>query len=271
MDILNRLDEAAACVRQRLGDAWAAAVVLGSGLGGFASRVEDARELDYNEIPHFPVSTVEGHAGKLIGGRVAGKRLLVMAGRFHYYEGYSMEQVTFGIRVLHRLGVKVLLLSNAGGGVNPAFRPGDVMLITDHINLMPNPLVGPNIEELGPRFPNMSDAYSPRLADLARHASALRKVPLTQGCYLGSTGPTFETPHEYNFFRTIGADAVGMSTVPEVIVARHCGMEVLAFSVISNVGGLYSHKEVSHQEVQEVGALAEKRLTELILGVLETM
>ena len=143
MDILSRLDEAAACVRQRLGDAWAAAVVLGSGLGGFASRVEDARELDYSEIPHFPVSTVEGHAGKLIGGKVAGKRLLVMAGRFHYYEGNSMEQVTFGIRVLHRLGVKVLLLSNAGGGVNPAFRPGDVMLITDHINLMPNPLVGP--------------------------------------------------------------------------------------------------------------------------------
>ena len=248
MDILSRLDEAAACVRQRLGDAWAAAVVLGSGLGGFASQVEDARELDYSEIPHFPVSTVEGHAGKLIGGRVAGKRLLVMAGRFHYYEGYSMEQVTFGIRVLHRLGVKVLLLSNAGGGVNPAFRPGDVMLITDHINLMPNPLVGPNIDELGPRFPNMSDAYSPRLADLARRASALRKVPLTQGCYLGSTGPTFE-----------------------VIVARHCGMEVLAFSVISNIGGLYSRKEVSHQEVQEVGALAEKRLTELILGVLEAM
>ena len=240
MDILSRLDEAAACVRQGLGDVWDAAVVLGSGLGGFASQVEDARELDYSEIPHFPVSTVEGHAGKLIGGRVAGKRLLVMAGRFHYYEGYSMEQVTFGIRVLHRLGVKVLLLSNAGGGVNPA-------------------------------FPNMSDAYSPRLADLARRASALRKVPLTQGCYLGSTGPTFETPHEYNFFRTIGADAVGMSTVPEVIVARHCGMEVLAFSVISNLGGLYSRKEVSHQEVQEVGALAEKRLTELILGVLEAM
>ena len=178
-----------------------------------------------------------------------------------------MQEVTFYVRVLHALGVQILLLTNASGGVNPHFRPGDIMMITDHINLMPNPLIGPNDDSLGPRFPTMHEAYSCQLRQLAIEVAKQEQIELQQGCYLGTTGPTFETPHEYNFYRIVGADAVGMSTVPEVIVANHCAMKVLAFSMISNVGGLDKTQEVSHQEVQEVGASAGERLAKLLFAI----
>ena len=248
------------------------AIILGSGLSSLQAEVTPIVEIPYAGILNFPQSTVEGHGNKLIYGTLAGKYVLLMSGRFHYYEGYPMAEVTFPIRIFHLLGIKKLIVSNASGGVNPNFSIGDIMLIRDHINMFPeHPLRGKNLEKFGTRFPDMSQAYDREMIDLAETIAMEQGTHLQKGVYVGLQGPTFETPSEYGMVRAIGGDAVGMSTVPEVIVARHCGMEVLAFSVISNLGGLYSRKEVSHQEVQEVGALAEKRLTELILGVLEAM
>ncbi len=271
MGILERISAVAESLRSRMPASPSVGIVLGSGLGGFAQRVLNAVRIPYGELPHFPMSTVEGHAGCFVVGTIADCAVLVMEGRFHYYEGYSMEEVTLGIRVMRALGIGTVVLSNASGGVNPAFQPGDLMMLCDHINLLPNPLIGPNHEELGIRFPSMSDAYSSRLRAMAREEAEQLGVPLVEGCYLGTTGPSFETPHEYNFFRVIGADAVGMSTVPEVIVARHAGMEVLAFSVVSNVGGLQRVAEVTHEDVQEVGARAEQRLSVLLEAILKRM
>ena len=218
-------------------------------------------ELDYAEIPNFPVSTVEGHSGKLIFGKLNNKELLVMQGRFHFYEGYPMEVVTFPIRVFKMLGIEYLLVSNAAGGINYSFEVGDVMMITDHINLFgTNPLIGKNIDELGPRFPDMTKAYDAELCDIARSIARKNFMQLHEGTYVGGTGPSFETPSEYRFLHTIGGDAVGMSTVPEVIVARHAGIKVFGISVITNNGLIISEGGNKHTEVLDVAELAGPKL-----------
>ena len=210
------------------------AIVLGSGLGKLADSILEPLTIPYTEIPHFKASTAVGHKGNLIVGTLGGRRVIAMQGRFHYYEGYTMQEVTYPIRIFSLLGVDTLLVSNAAGAVNPDYRVGDLMVITDHINFMPNPLVGPNQEEFGPRFPDMTKVYSCRLRKEADRLAAEMGLQLQHGVYVAGTGPTYETPAEYRMYRTIGADACGMSTVPEVIVARHCGMEVFGMSVITN-------------------------------------
>ena len=210
------------------------AIILGSGLGPLANHIDDSVTIPYSHIPNFQQPTATGHKGNLIIGTLGGKRVMAMQGRFHYYEGYTMQQVTFPVRVMARLGVKYLFVSNAAGAVNPEYRVGDLMIITDHINFMPNPLVGPNIDEFGPRFPDMTTVYSRRLRDIALAQAALKGEKLRLGVYAAGTGPTYETPAEYRMYRILGADATGMSTVPEVIVARHSGMEIFGISVITN-------------------------------------
>ena len=263
---------AAAYLRRCKYDTPPLAVVLGSGLDSIMRQARVDLEVRYADIPGLPTppagAAVAGHAGRLAYCEVAGVPVLVLRGRWHYYEGYAMEEVTRYVRVLHTLGVEHLVLTNASGGVNPSFQPGDLMLITDHINLMPNPLIGPNDDTLGPRFPTMHAAYDPEGLELARLAAKHTGVKLHEGCYLGTTGPSYETPHEYHFYHTVGADAVGMSTVPEVIVANHCGVKVLAFSMISNVGGLHHHVALSHEEVQAVGAQASDNLARLLVDIL---
>ena len=236
-------------------------IILGTGLGSLADRIEVAYSLDYKDIEGFPISTVEGHAGRLIFGMLGGRRVVAMQGRFHYYEGYTPQQVVFPVRVMGLLGVRWLFVSNAAGGINPDFRVGDLMVITDHINLIPNPLVGPNIPELGPRFPDMSDAYDPVLIRKAGAVAAELGIPLRYGCYVGGTGPTFETRAEYVYFRTIGGDAAGMSTTPEVIAARHMGIPVFGVSVITNVA--LAGEKSSHEEVQIGGARSAEAMTRL--------
>ena len=210
------------------------AIILGSGLGKLADCIATPLVIPYKEIPHFKASTAVGHKGNLIVGTLGGKAVLAMQGRFHYYEGYTLQEVTYPIRVFARMGIRTLLVSNAAGAVNPDYRVGDLMVITDHINFMPNPLIGPNQEEFGPRFPDMTDTYSPRLRMLADQVANTMSLQLQHGVYVAGTGPTYETPAEYRMYRTLGGDACGMSTVPEVIVARHCGMEVFGMSVITN-------------------------------------
>ena len=259
---LERINATASYLREKVGDMPRTAIILGTGLGELVNHIEITHALPYNEIPNFPVSTVEGHQGRLIFGMLGGKRIMAMQGRFHYYEGYDMKEVTFPVRVMQAVGVKTLFVSNAAGGMNPDFRIGDLMIITDHINLFPDhPLRGKNHPELGPRFPGMNDAYSPRLIAKAREIAASRDLRLVEGVYVGVQGPTFETPAEYSYFWRIGGDAVGMSTVPEVIVARHGGMEVFGMSVITDLGVEGIVSEVSHEEVQQAAAAAEPIMT----------
>lgn len=240
-------------------------IVLGTGLGGLVKEIEAEHVLDYSDIPNFPVSTVEGHSGKLIFGRLGGKNVVAMQGRFHYYEGYDMKQVTFPIRVMKYLGIKCLFLSNASGGVNPDFEIGDLMLINDHINLFPtNPLIGINFNELGPRFPDMSDAYEPELVNKAKAVASRLGIKVQEGVYAGLSGPCFETPAEYRYVRNIGADTVGMSTVPEVIVARHMKVPCFAISIITDLGVPGKIVQVTHEEVQKVAAEAETKMTALM-------
>ncbi|HOK62135.1 MAG: purine-nucleoside phosphorylase [Tenuifilum sp.] len=243
-------------------------IILGTGLGGLVREIENQQALEYKDIPNFPVSTVEGHSGRLIFGTLGGKKVVAMQGRFHYYEGYDMKQVTFPVRVMKFLGIKYLFVSNASGGVNPDFEIGDLMIINDHINLMPNPLLGPNINELGPRFPDMHKPYDHDLIALAQKIGAELGFKLQIGCYVGTTGPTFETPKEYQYFRIIGGDTVGMSTVPEVIVARHMNLPVFAISIITDLGVPGKIVEVSHEEVQKVGAMAEQKMTRIFKEML---
>lgn len=272
----KHFEEAATVVRQAMGPNFSprVALVLGSGLSALAAEVEAAASVDYEEIPHFPRSTIPGHQGRLVIGRLQGKSVIVMQGRTHYYEGYSMQRVTLPLRVFRLLGVDTVILTNAAGGLNSTFQVGDLMLIVDHINLIgmtgANPLRGPHDPELGPRFLDMSKAYDAQLRDLALQVAQDTGVPLHQGVYVCLAGPTFETPADIRFLRLIGADAVGMSTVPEVIVARHGGMRVLGISGISNVAldQVDSHGETSHEEVLEAGAVLVPRLTTLIRGVL---
>ncbi len=229
-------------------------IVLGTGLGDFAEQIEAAYSLDYKSIPGFPVSTVEGHKGRLIFGTLEGRKVVAMQGRFHYYEGYTMQQVTFPVRVLQQLGIGYLFVSNASGGINTSFRVGDLMVITDHINLMPNPLIGPNLVELGPRFPDMHNCYDKELIARATAIAEQESIKLQYGVYVGGTGPTFETQAEYRYFKAIGGDAAGMSTVPEVIVARHMSIPVFGVSVITNCG--LSDEIGDHEDVQLQGKKA---------------
>ncbi len=243
-------------------------IILGTGLGGLVKEIQIETIVDYSEIPYFPVSTVESHKGKFIFGKLGGKDIVAMQGRFHYYEGYTLQQVTYPVRVMKFLGVKTLLISNAAGGMNPLFTKGDIMLITDHINLLgDNPLIGTNEDSLGPRFPDMSEPYTKELIALAESAALEMKIRLQKGVFVAMTGPTLETRAEYRFLRTIGADVVGMSTVPEVIVAAHQSMRVLGFSIITDECFPDSLKEVSLQEVIAIANAAEPKLTAIMKEV----
>ncbi len=244
-------------------------VILGTGLGSLTDSIETAYALDYASIPNFPVSTVQGHKGRLIFGTLGGKRIVAMQGRFHYYEGYTMQQVTFPVRVMKLLGIKTLFVSNASGGINPTFRTGDLMVITDHINLLPNPLIGKNIDELGPRFPDMHNCYDKALIAQATRIAAEENIKLQYGVYVGGTGPTFETQAEYRYFKAIGGDAAGMSTVPEVIVARHMSIPVFGVSVITNCG--LSDELGDHEDVQRQGAKAAVRMTRLFTEMIRQL
>ena len=238
-------------------------IILGTGLGGFADKIDTAFAIEYKDIPGFPVSTVEGHKGRMIFGTVEGRKVVAMQGRFHYYEGYTMQQVTFPVRVMQQLGIKYLFVSNASGGINTSFRVGDLMVITDHINLMPNPLIGRNIAELGPRFPDMHNCYDKALIAKATAIAEEENIKLQYGVYVGGTGPTFETQAEYRYFKNIGGDAAGMSTVPEVIVARHMSIPVFGVSVITNCG--LSDEVGDHEDVQRQGKKAGIKMEDRIL------
>ena len=244
-------------------------IILGTGLGDFADHIDVKYAIDYKDIPGFPVSTVEGHKGRLIFGMIEGRRAVAMQGRFHYYEGYTMQQVTFPVRVLKLLGIRCLFVSNASGGINTSFRVGDLMVITDHINLMPNPLIGRNMSEFGPRFPDMHHCDDRELIARATAIAEEEGIKLQYGVYVGGTGPTFETQAEYRYFKAIGGDAAGMSTVPEVIVARHMGVPVFGVSVITNCG--LSDEAGDHEDVQRQGAKAGRRMAVLFRRMIKNL
>ncbi|MDE6197770.1 MAG: purine-nucleoside phosphorylase [Muribaculaceae bacterium] len=269
--MLEKIKQTADFLRaQAKGEMPKLAIILGTGLGNLVEHIEDKQYIPYSEIPNFPVSTVQGHSGNLIFGTMGGKRVIAMQGRFHYYEGYDMKTVTFPVRVFKELGVETLFVSNAAGGMNKEFVVGDVMVITDHINLFPeNPLRGKNYEELGPRFPAMTEPYDKKLVALADSIAAEKGLRLMHGVYVGTTGPTFETPAEYEYFRVIGGDAVGMSTVPEVIVARHADMRVFGISVITDLGGKDITEVPSHEEVQKAAIKAQPTVEAIVKSMVE--
>ena len=272
---LQQIDEAAEAVRARTTYRPRVGIILGSGLNELANSVQKPVVIPYGELPNWPRSTVQGHAGRLVIGELEGQPVLVMQGRTHFYEGYSMSQITLPVRVMLRLGIEMMFVTNAAGGVNPDFVPGDVMLITDNLNLVgmtgANPLMGPNIDELGPRFPDMSRAYDPELMALARKVAAENKILMREGVYCGLSGPSFEGPADLRFLRMAGADAVGMSTVPEVIVARHGGMRALGLSGISNKANLDGSTVTTHEEVMEAGKVITPKIETIIRGVLRSL
>jgi purine-nucleoside phosphorylase len=270
---LAQIDHMVDTIRPRMVVQPRVAMILGTGLGSLAEAVEEAVVIPYPEIPDWPVSTVIGHQGRLVIGRMEGQPVMVMQGRVHYYEGYSMAQITLPVRIFQRLGVEILLVTNAAGALNPSFVPGDLMLITDHLNLMgmggANPLRGPNLDELGPRFPDMSQAYDRKLLALAHQVAQSEGITLQQGVYVCLAGPSFETPADLRFLRLAGADAVGMSTVPEVTVARHGGTRVIGISGISNKANLDGNTITTHEEVLEAGRVIVPKLTALVRGFLQ--
>lgn len=269
---LSMIDELIAVIRSKWADQIQFGIILGSGLGGVADSIQNSISIPYGELPDWPVSTVKGHAGRMVLGQLENKNVMVMQGRIHFYEGYSMKVVTMPIRVMQRMGIKTLIITNAAGGVNPTFIPGDVMLITDHLNLMgmsgQNPLSGPNLDEFGPRFPDMSQAYDRELMGITRQVSKEMAIDLREGVYAGLSGPSFETPADLRFLRAAGVDAVGMSTVPEVTVARHGSMQVLGFSGISNKANLDGSTVTTHEEVLEAGRIIAPKIETIIRGVL---
>ncbi|HNY53084.1 MAG TPA: purine-nucleoside phosphorylase [Bacteroidales bacterium] len=269
--MLEKINETAGFLRQKGIIDPEAGVILGTGLGGLTTHIKTIREIDYKDIPNFPVSTVEGHAGKLIFGEFGGKRIVAMKGRFHFYEGYQPEQIVFPIRVMKYLGIKYLFLSNASGGVNPDFHIGDIMIIRDHINLIPNPLIGRNDDRIGPRFPDMSHPYDLNLIEKAEKIASRNNITVRKGVYLGTTGPTFETPAEYKYFRIIGADAVGMSTVTEVIAARHMGLTVFGVSIISDLGVEGKIEYITHEMVQREAEKAEGKMTTIMTELISEL
>jgi purine-nucleoside phosphorylase len=272
---LEQIDRIADFIRSKSSYHPKVGIILGSGLGALAASVEFSTFIPYNEIPEWPVSTVIGHQGQLVIGKLEDVAVVVMQGRVHYYEGYSIAQVALPVRVLQRLGIEILIVTNAAGGVNPGYTPGDLMLITDHINMIGmaglNPLRGPNLDELGTRFPDMSQAYDLKLMEIARKAGLEDKIKLQEGVYISLAGPSFETPADLRFLHIIGADAVGMSTVPEVITARHGGTRVLGISGISNKANLDGSTVTTHKEVLEAGQIIAPKLTTLIRGVLRRL
>lgn len=248
-----------------------AGIILGTGLGGLTAKIENRIEIDYKAIPNFPVSTVEGHEGKLIYGDFGKKKIVAMKGRFHFYEGYGAEMVALPVRVLKYLGIKCLFLSNAAGGVNPSFRIGDIMIINDHISLLPNPLIGKNDDRIGPRFPDMGDAYDKYLIKKAMLIAQDHKIKVQNGVYLSTSGPTFETPAEYKYFRIIGADAVGMSTTQEVIIARHMNLPCFAVSIITDLGVEGKIEFTTHESVMREAAKAEDRMTTIMTDLIAAL
>ena len=262
--MLERIQETADFLRSKMHTQPETAIILGTGLGSLVNEITDKYEIGYETIPNFPVSTVEGHSGKLIFGKLGNKDIMAMQGRFHFYEGYSMKEVTFPIRVMRELGIKTLFVSNAAGGMNPTFEIGDLMIITDHINFFPeHPLRGKNIP-YGPRFPDMSEAYNKALIRKADEIANEKGIKVQHGIYIGTQGPTYETPAEYKMFRILGADAVGMSTVPEVIVANHCGIQVFGISVITDLGVEGKIVEVTHEDVQKAADAAQPLMTTIM-------
>lgn len=260
--MLTQFKESVAYIQSKTNVKPTIGIILGTGLGGLVKEIKIIDEIPYKDIPHFPVSTVESHSGKLIFGELGGKKVVAMQGRFHYYEGYDMKQVTFPVRVMKLLGIEKLFVSNASGGVNPDFEVGEIMIINDHINLFPaHPLIGPNFDELGPRFPDMSEPYDTKMINLAVKIAEENKIKVSVGTYLGLTGPTLETPAEYGYVRTIGADAVGMSTVPEIIVARHMDIPCFAISIITDLGVPGKIHKVSLQDVINVASKQEPKMT----------
>jgi purine-nucleoside phosphorylase len=272
MGAYERVEEAAASVRTRCGTLPETAIVLGSGLGDFADTLLDAIATPYGEIPHWPASKIVGHAGRLVIGNVAGKRVAALSGRVHVYEGHDLATVVFGVRVMGRLGVTRVILTNAAGGVNTSFGRGALMVIDDHINMLgSNPLIGPNDERLGERFPDMSDVYSSRLRRVADEAARAKGVEVAHGVYIAVAGPSYETPAEIRAFRTLGADAVGMSTVPEAIAARHMGMEVLGISCITNMAAGVLPQPLVHEEVMETARRVRGSFIALLEGIVERL
>ena len=266
--MLAAIKEAVSFIREKIHETPDTAIILGTGLGKIVDHLEVEQVVDYASIPHFPVSTVEGHEGKLISGLLGEKRVLVMQGRFHYYEGYDMKEVIFPIRVMKLLGIKTLIVSNAAGGMNPDFEIGDIMVINDHICLMPNPLIGAHDPEFGARFPDMSQAYDPELLKKVQSLSRKLQIPIREGCYVGVSGPTLETPKEYQYLRIIGGDAVGMSTVPEVIAAHQMGISIFAVSVITDLGVPGKIQKLTHQDVIEAAEKTAPELTRLIIQLI---
>ena len=262
--MLEKIQETADFLKSKMHTHPETAIILGTGLGSLVNEITDKYEIGYETIPNFPVSTVEGHSGKLIFGKLGNKDIMAMQGRFHFYEGYSMKEVTFPIRVMRELGIKTLFVSNAAGGMNPSFEIGDLMIITDHINFFPeHPLRGKNIS-YGPRFPDMSEAYNKALIRKADEIANEKGIKVQHGIYIGTQGPTYETPAEYKMFRILGADAVGMSTVPEVIVANHCGIQVFGISVITDLGVEGKIVEVTHEDVQKAADAAQPLMTTIM-------
>ncbi len=268
----EQIQETASFIRSKIKNAPVAGIILGSGLGDLAKVVEAEVEIPYSEIPNFPHSTVEGHAGKLIFGMLKGRQVMLMAGRFHYYEGYSMQEITFPVRVMKALGVETLFVSNAAGGMNPAFKVGDIMFIKDHINQFPeHPLRGQNDERLGTRFPDMSEPYNLGLLAKAKDIARKLEIPVHEGVYIGLQGPTFETRAEYHWLHVIGGDAVGMSTVPEVIVAIHGGMKVFATSIITDLGIRDELNVITHEEVLQAANAAAPKLAAIVSELVATI
>ncbi|MEW6623802.1 MAG: purine-nucleoside phosphorylase [Bacillota bacterium] len=272
MALADLLNETVGYLRQNTVEKPEIGLVLGSGLGILAEKITKKQAVSYAEIPNFPVSTVEGHQGQLVFGTISNKSVVAMQGRFHFYEGYSLAQVTYPIRVMKLLGVKTLIVTNAAGGINLNFKPGDLMLISDHINLLgSNPLIGENIPELGPRFPDMSDAYDKQLREKVKQIADAGNIALQEGVYAAVTGPSYETPAEIRYLRTIGVDAVGMSTVPEVIVANHCGIKVIGISCITNMAAGVLDKKLDHQEVMETAALVKEKFITLVQNIITNL
>lgn len=270
--MLEKIKQTTTFIQQKTNFEPEVGIILGTGLGGLAKEIEIMHEISYEEIPNFPVSTVEGHSGKLLFGMLSGKKVVALKGRFHYYEGYDMKEVTFPVRVFKFLGIKNLIVSNAAGGMNPDFKVGDIMVINDHINLFPDhPLRGKNLDELGPRFPDMSAVYNKEYIKRVFEIAEKNDIKLQQGVYAGISGPTFETPAEYKYIRTLGADAVGMSTVPEIIVAHHMSIPIFGVSIITDSGVPGEIVEVSHEEVQEVAQKSEPKMTLIIKELIATL
>lgn len=270
--LMEKINETLDVIRQKVNDDYEIGIILGTGLGGLVNEINVEHEIDYGDLPHFPLSTVESHQGKLIFGMIGSKRVVAMQGRFHFYEGYTMQQITYPVRVMKFLGVKTLLVSNACGGMNPIYKKGDVMLMLDHINLLgDNPLIGPNEDELGPRFPDMSEPYDLKLIDLAERVALENKIKVQKGVYIAVSGPNLETKAEYRFLRGTGADVVGMSTIPENIVANHMGIRVLGFSIITDECFPDSLKPVNVEEIIATAMEAEPKMTLIMKEVIKQL